>query len=440
MAGNRLTLTDRRMGRACTLLVAFTCFFYPLAACIIFYLNVPSTPINVGIRAMCAGGATFLIFVWTVRSRTVRLNLATWALLLFWLMYALRLIVDLNRGIQFSVYSEFTVYGFAFGNILLPIIAIALWAKHFDVFLFRRAVFFILIATNLGMLFALVSQSQDLNIVTMFSGGRAAIYSENNAADSRDIINPITISYYGSLLSISCFYLLLFKKTGIWRLAIIILFVIGVACLLLGGSRGPLVSWLGTLLLIFGYRAWHHREKVVLGLKTVLTGLIALLVLRFTVFRNFSVEDLFIYRRFLRFLETRSGTTSKREYRELAYESAWQDFLDSPVVGKQFVGTYDSFYPHNLILEVLMSTGLIGACLFFTFLILLLRRFFRIYTQRNVDNFFIAALLIPMFFGSLFSGSIFGSVDFWIIMSILAILPLRQKKRHPGPVSQLQTL
>src|SRR5699024_2976854 len=42
------------------------------------------------------------------------------------------------------------------------------------------------------------------------------------------------------------------------------------------------------------------------------------------------------------------------------YSMAWNQFLDHPIIGDQIMVNKFRIYPHNFILEVLMSLGIVG--------------------------------------------------------------------------------
>ncbi len=92
-------------------------------------------------------------------------------------------------------------------------------------------------------------------------------------------------------------------------------------------------------------------------------------------------------------------------------------FLEKPVFGNQ-MNLRSLTYPHNIFLELIMSTGIVGTFIFFLgfgFIIL------NIANSRFYDIYFnIIVCLFVVFFGlSLTSGNLYQSVETWCFMALI---------------------
>ena len=118
-----------------------------------------------------------------------------------------------------------------------------------------------------------------------------------------------------------------------------------------------------------------------------------------------------MYNRFANFGKDASSDTSLREE---SWVRAWNHFLDSPLFGSSYVDLYDYSYPHNIYLEVLMATGLIGGILFFTSLFI-----FFLKKIKNVNSVGVFLIFIIAALSSFFSGSLFINPFLWCILGLM---------------------
>lgn len=422
---NRI-IQDSACGKLCLALILLTSFYYPIGATAIIAMGVPSTPVNVGIRAFSATVALFLICIWFFnREKKLLVTKETWVLLAFWIFYSIRIIYDLNRGIRFGGFANSTVYGFAFGNILLPVIAIICWAKHIDIKNLPKYSLMFFAASSVLIFLTMIQKAQGFTFDMFLIRPHLASGSKEQNAH---LINPIQIGFYGELLALSSLYFLLIVKKS--RVIIFLpLFLFGVMLLFLGASRGPFVSFVLCALMLIIYRYRVSKSRIVLTLK--FSVVITLFVIAFSSF--FDAQDFAMIKRIESFAESRSE--QKEEYRDIQYASAWNDFLDSPIYGKQFVGTLDNFYPHNIILEILMATGLIGGILFGYYFISVFRRIWKAYQIKDDSIFYIGTITLPIIVGAMFSGSAFQSVDLWLMMVLLTTIPMQRRKFRKTKIS-----
>ena len=137
-------------------------------------------------------------------------------------------------------------------------------------------------------------------------------------------------------------------------------------------------------------------------------------------------EEIASAQRLSSFLEDGSGgdLNSSRDPRFDIYQNAWDDFLDSPIIGKQYVTSIFNFYPHNIVLEVLMSLGIVGIILFLPIVLSIGASMIKVFKSKNLNALQFLLILIPMLIGGMTSGSIFLSPDLWIV-SVFTIIANR---------------
>ena len=115
--------------------------------------------------------------------------------------------------------------------------------------------------------------------------------------------------------------------------------------------------------------------------------------------------------------------------RLLAYQSSWNLFIEYPIIGSTIIDPATGFYPHNISLEILISSGLIGGVCFLMLLILTYLGALKIYRYRY-DMFWIVLLLIQQFLLSQTSGAVWGASTFWVLLA--AVILANQVIETPG--------
>ncbi len=200
--------------------------------------------------------------------------------------------------------------------------------------------------------------------------------------------------------------------------------MVGVFNLLLGGSRGPFVFFLLLAFLIlvnfFRTNSRSFKGNLRIGLLLIIFAISARIATPFIA----SVE-LNTIQRLTRLLEM--GTRDKMEIRDDQFLAAWQEFLAHPITGSRFVEPRFDFYPHNILLEALMATGIIGALTFLAMCFFAFRT--GMYLWRAPERISFGFLLIfgAFFLSALTSGSIFVSMEFWVITALMISVPWTEK-------------
>ncbi len=423
---NRL-FSKTKLGRIALLLSLFLIFGFPITTAIPILLQIPSTPVNIAFRFLYLLASFYLILGSTISKnpRTRAISLGGWFLIGFWLVYSIRLIHDVSfQGIVFKG-SAFYTYSFAFGSCLIPMIAVLLTGKNIKHSYILPGITTILLISNLAIIFLVIFFAGTLSPEILMA--RVALSTNLEEGASELAINPITISLFGQLLALlSLSKLLISAKKGAFHTFMnIVLFMLGLANLILGASRGPMLSFMVLVFPIVFYHL-HEAKKTKLYITKVLLFLLILMSsIYYFVVPLITSNKLAAIGRIQEMIET--GGTTKLDTRPLAWAGAWQQFLDRPIVGDCFLGRFDNFYPHNIYLEVLMSTGVLGGIFFFSFCVLFFGRYIMLYFKFDFPYFVVVLFTTSYFLSGLTSASLFSNPKLWMLLGLTFSIIIKSK-------------
>ncbi len=351
-------------------------------------------------------------------------------LILFFLIYGARLIYDvLFEGILMIYQSPTYVLGYFFGLTLLPVLGIAAfyWCKD-DRLLFRVS-FSLLIAANV-LLFLYAVVTGDLS-----RGTFAGRIEEKGQIEGSAVLGPIWLGYAGSMLAAMLFGIFVTSHRLSWRTLAIggALSGLCVANMLFGASRGPTLGLVLPILLFLLKPAFANPR--ITPLVSRAKGLIATLVLIgiAAVLIASSEGAVFLVERFASMYTERIA--GGHELRDIIFAAAWEDFLSSPVIGSSYVVSFMNAEAHNIILESLMATGLMGS--FFLFWALI-RAFVGIHRllngMRGTEGVALALATICALVVGLTSSSIGQSPALWILVALVTVMsaPDLSVRKHAG--------
>ena len=111
--------------------------------------------------------------------------------------------------------------------------------------------------------------------------------------------------------------------------------------------------------------------------------------------------------------------------RTALWSSALSQFARNPILGdKMFEEKVLKQYPHNIIVETLMSTGVVGTAFFLVFLVQVIRRFFKRFVTEHL--LVIKFLFLNEFLFAMSSGAIYISASFWIMSMLILVQPFKK--------------
>lgn len=350
------------------------------------------------LRAQLGGGVLRLLF----------------PMIAFIIVYSLRWI-DNAVFLEYELYAPLSlVLLFMFGASLFPALAMALTVDRISADAMLRG----------GLLLALF-----FLIGLALNAAEISSMSKERVADTMLIkLNAISLA---SVCSMFALFSIIIGKTGLTiTLARVVLALAMIGVMLVTQSRGPLVAFGLTLVAYFAASPGRYKAYVLRSAFLVTAGL-PLLAIYFEI-------DL-IYLASSRFMET--GTQSlDSELRDGTgrlghWSSAWRLFLESPLVGDRVMDDYLFIYPHNIILESMMATGLVGTGLLAIHLFMSVRAMMQILGNPNstlIDRF-VSVVFLKSLVEAQLSGAIWGVSAFWV--SSACVIALRYAKRSHARAS-----
>ncbi|MNK10377.1 O-Antigen ligase [compost metagenome] len=406
-----MKLSKEKIGDIVIYIIVLLCFAYPISAIASVILSLPSTPVNMTYRAVCLL-LSVIVISYMMIIREIRIKKSILPLLAFLFIYLIRLIVDTYiRSV--SYYDKLIdIYGYYLGSIVIPILAIAFAFKYSNQKKLVTLSLFTLLISNILLIYFYIREN-GWGITPEMLMNRAEI----TTADSEgSVVNPISFSLYGGYLFLLSLTILFIKKPELPKILKYFSFfglLLGCFNIILGSSRGPLIFCIVGLILILVLALSRIKLNFLNYAKIFLIS-----VGLFFIFSKLTDKvdiEFAAFDRLIRFSEdVKSG---EKEERNLLFDEAWNMFTSSPMLGKKFALDSTGSYPHNIILEILMSLGLFGL---FIYLIIILNTCisFLNLNKNRTHVFRIVVLLILSVGISLTSGSIYQSVDNWNLIAL----------------------
>ncbi len=361
---------------------------YPIAAGLTIYLEAQSNLLSIFYRAVVLLGAGILIISCGFTKRP-RVNYKILIGLSFFIYYILRLFVEwlLNPDGSKIDWNDFWTF------LLLVCIAPAipfLCKNNLPDEKFAPSAVMLTGMIGLALNFYLALQNSMMPAQDLLFAGRL----------ESDRLNPIT---YGHLAATTALL-------GIWRIFIdrklsvfdFLAAIIGILGIIASGSRGPVLSFMVCLLVIL------MRSSV---RSTGLFMSMAVFLLASLVFLLFTKNGNSIYI-FERIGESMFSDSARKEI----YIGTYNSFLDNMLIG---AGYPFETYPHNIVLEAFMASGLLGGLLITATLATGL-----VAAVKNLkDNRFswISILFIQYLLLSMVSSSIYYSNILWMLWACIVV-------------------
>lgn len=411
----KILLSDVFLGKVTSLMIILLCFGYPISAISSLVLDIPSRYVNGIFRGfiLLLSFFSLSLFFFIKHKGKILLSKYTVSLLLFLFFYSLRLIWDLFIISIYTEHSKFEICSFYIGNILFPVFTVLFTFKFCSKQKIILKSFLLLIVDNLLILIFYFHQI-NWNFSPEILMERAAI---KGMSDEILLINPISFGIYGGYLILTSTTFLLFFKSLVPKTISFLFFGLGLINLILSTSRGPfLFTLIGVILLLILYVSFS-KKSYKLWRKAILLIAISstLIVLLFTELEKAGL-DIGIIQRAVNTKE--SIQSGEKEGRNDLYSEGINMFLDSPVFGKQLVLQSTASYPHNIFIEVMMSTGIIGFSLYFITIICFFIRLMK-FKNHSLNFIFFLAVFFLAFGISQTTGNIYQSVECWLLMALI---------------------
>ena len=374
---------------------------------------------NAAIKAATVG-MFLLVLLFGRKWNAEGFRAAAW-LLIFFTFYGGRLLYDVLIGeVLYIGQSKFYTLAYFFGLTFLPAIAISRNLKKEDSLLLHRWLFIAAIIANASILFY-ISNEGVLGSADAFSG-RFEVQGE---LQGTTVINPIMVGLMGALLVVYTV-----GRLGTMALATPWqqayhggLLMAGGVNVLVGASRGPALALGLTLALTFFLLVRGSAGAVGLKLRGklwVYGGALIAAVIYLMLTRS---ESIFLFARFTSMFDSSAGRAV--ELRDVIFDQAWHDFLSEPVFGYSYM-TSGGYSPHNIFLEALMATGVVGSFFLAPAMVAAVRGTWRLLLgQVGAAGVSIALSGVCLFIVGLTSGSVGQFPEFWTILTIVTVLGAR---------------
>lgn len=347
--------------------------------------------------------ATFLVIcllsVWIFRMKNVRIYRGRLVVVagVFWGLYFLRIILD---GYLFPCVLRMPPEDYvkwAAGVCFVPMIAFshpmsdktARWVYHS-----------LVISALVCGLVSLVEYKQFLG--TDF--GRIG--------EELSTVNPLTVGYLGSSLVALALYSAI-VETGPLMKRLPLVFAcgsLGFVALVLAASRGPIVAAIVCYIVIAASTIWRRK-----GVRTIVYSLI---VVAGSLYLP-SVAEKMGSGIGLRFESMESEFDVEGGSRMTLMTDAWGQFLGHPILGSGLEEANSSFYPHNVVVESFMATGLFGGIAFTLLLSATCFQAWRLLIY-NPNRGWLSVLFFHALVASLFSGALCLSNQLWYLIGAVA--------------------
>lgn len=334
-------------------------------------------------------------------------------LVIFWTAYVTRFVYDAyvrDMPMAVTTYSDLLFY--VFGMCFVPMLALLLYGSVRGM------------ALAVGTSLTVVSGT--CIAILLFS--RDLLYSNFGRLRAEGGLNEITLGHLGVSLVTLCLFLLCCRipLLRISKAVYLTLIVFGLTVVGLASSRGPLLSLLilFLLMMIFAFRQGRGMQSLAVAAIVALlipSGFVALKSMGSNIDERIAV--------------TFAQAESRSEARFDLWQSAWEDFLDHPLTGRALEGRYD-MYPHNLLLESFMATGIVGGAAFVWLLVAGLCAALRLILS-TTDRAWLGFLFIQMLIYGTFSGALWSHFSFWYMLAAVfaygygpGVVPSLQRERH----------
>lgn len=352
-----------------------------------------SRGLTIPIRVLILGCLCCIILV----NRKVYVKSGARLFLLFAACYITRIIIEMLRMKTFHLdTSEYFLYFIAFGALpLLILSSLRLREQDYNVIKWS-----LLVSCFLLSVLTLAYYRSLIGTVGRIS---AAIARDEN------YISPLALSYCGTLsIGIGINYLLENRAGFRSRLLVLVFIAFSLVPFFLGASRGSIFSLFVPFMVMF-----LSKGNIVASVRMLFIMLIVAVA-------GIYLGELFgssVLNRFLNIGSDIAQNNSSAIRLEM-WKAGFNQFLDNPVFGNSLEVDAFQFYPHNIVIEVLLTTGIIG---FIPFAALIINGFKRaVFIFRNDPrNGWIGILFIQSFIQNMFSGSIYGASWLWVSLGLL---------------------
>ena len=319
-------------------------------------------------------------------------NIAVLSLITFWLFYFFKSYLSFTN----DVYSE--IFKLQFSEIYSRIIIIAMVPSLALLFINYKKINFALVAKAFFYV---------LMVMLIFNLIYAAVMPYG--IQIRYIFSMYYISYghLGTTLALLSIFFLLFKPKEISSYFLYFGLILGIVTILIGGARSPFLA----IMVVIPYLLILKKNYKLIALFLVL------LLLSVVVIYIFGKSDdyhlMFIDRTYLWLFE---GDNSLRTP---LFNKGIEIFKANPIIGGR-THFEDGMYPHNIFLELLMATGILGLILYLLKFITVFKNFrYFLFKNKNAYHILFFTLFLQYFVLVITSFTLYSVPEFLYFSNII---------------------
>lgn len=242
--------------------------------------------------------------------------------------------------------------------------------------------------------------------------GRISMAKYENP-ETEETLSPLALSYSGAITITLCVYRLIYDKTisSFNKLYLYLTTALSFIMFFLGATRGSLVALILSIPVLMYFGSLKNKVRI-----TLLTIIVVPLVIY-----GAEATGSAIFTRTADSLET--GDASGREG---LWSDAFNEFLENPLLGGRI--EVSGIYPHNIFLETLMATGIVG---FLLFVYVFLSSFINgiKLSNQNTDYLIPFLIFINAFSQHMFTGGLWSAILLFVPMGTLLSTNINLKEQ-----------
>lgn len=315
---------------------------------------------------------------------------------IFSLFYLIRLLIDYIKGVDYYMpISGVLLYFLSFAVVPFIVIVVQRISKKQ-----LKVIFDAMVIGGAGFsLLSLFTYKQFIGEVGRLATGTVG----------EDVLSPLAMSYSGALtIGVLMFYLIFHKTPLLKKYILLIIIALSTIPFFLGASRGSLIA-LFVPFIIYFFTISSAKDFI----KNLLITIVALLIL---IWLDQYLNSGLLHR-FLGIDEAiEKGASSASRIN--IWTSSFNQFLNHPLIGDSIVVNNSSGYAHNIFLEILQTTGVVGF-IPFGFLIFKSWKVTLNIFKHHKELIWVAIIFIQAFIQHLFSNSIYAGSWLWASMALI---------------------
>jgi O-antigen ligase len=359
------------------------------------------------LRAITVILSIFIIMFVGVKRKRFHGGLFLPFLAVFWVLYLARLVSDTIMIPVFMSLPRQEYFAYAVGGCLLPMLALMLRAGAKTI---RRA-FELTYGLSLAAILLVLVNTLVLNLDDTYWPSTGRLGTE--------ALNPISLGHLATTLVVFSTYVLTRAQNmsvgGVVGNSVIML--TGLVVLVLTASRGPLLALMVTeLILVFSVfrKGQMTRRNILVALLILIASVIA------------SAHYLFVPGSEIgAHFNNRGEDTVKMRLEVLS--AAWRSFAEAPLFGSGLELNEYGGYPHNVVLESFMATGIVGGTVFSILIFFTFMKALRV-VRYSEAYCWVGLLFIQYIIGSLVSGALYSASTMWALMgAIIGVAGVRRR-------------